>query len=512
MRHSSLRSHDFTTPSAASKGQAGASGAVNAAELSTIRARLAAARQEHLLHFYDQLPANKRIELLHQIAGLEIESLPELVEAYVKHTPKFELPKDLGPAPYFAHNDPRKETYQHIGEELIRKGKVAAFVVAGGQGSRLGYEGPKGCYPGGAVTGKSLFQIFAENLLGAMDRYAVRVPWYVMTSPLNHDATVDFFQKHGFFGLSSRDVMFFRQGVMPSLDMATGRVLLASPSEVATNPDGHGGAIRALHTSGALADMEARGVEHVSYFQVDNPCVRVLDPVFLGLHAAGPNSSGEMSSKMVPKVSPEEKVGVFCEGQLPGAAAGERKVQVIEYSDLPMDLQRERNPDGSIRFIAGSIAIHAISVAFIRRLATDRSVALPYHRAEKKIPHVDLATGRHVNPETNNGVKLERFVFDALPMCQSSLVYETDRVEEFAPIKNATGADSPASCRDLQTLRAARWLTEVGVSVPMREDGGGVGGPDCVIEVSPRTATCAQELKGRLPANFSIPRGGKVVL
>lgn len=482
------------------KGQSGVAGTIGAAELTTIRTRLAAAKQEHLLHFYDQLPANKRIELLHQIAGLDIESLPELVEAYVKHTPEFELPKDLGPAPYYPHKNQDKERYQHVGEALIRAGKVAAFVVAGGQGSRLGYEGPKGCYPGGGVTGKSLFQIFADNLLGAMDRYSVRVPWYVMTSPLNHDATVDFFQKHGFFGLSSRDVMFFRQGVMPSLDMATGRVLLSSPSEVATNPDGHGGAIRALFQSGALADMESRGVEHVSYFQVDNPCVRVLDPVFLGLHAAAPDSSGEMSSKMVPKVSPEEKVGVFCKG--------DGKVQVIEYSDLPMDLQREREPDGTLRFIAGSIAIHAISVAFIRRLATDKSVALPYHRAEKKIPHVDLETGRHINPDKNNGVKLERFVFDALPMCASSIVYETDRVEEFAPIKNATGADSPASSRDLQTLRASRWLEEIGVQVPKRDD----GSPDCVIEVSPRTATCADELKGRLPAGFAITRGGKVVL
>lgn len=502
MRTRSMYLDPNPSSSIGSKGQAGVSGAVGAAELTAIRTRLAAAKQEHLLHFYDQLPSGKRIELLHQIAGLDIESLPELVEAYVKHTPKFELPKDLGPAPYYPHKNPDKAKYQHIGEALIRAGKVAAFVVAGGQGSRLGYDGPKGCFPGGAVTGKSLFQIFAENLLGAMDRYGVRVPWYVMTSPLNHDATVDFFQKHGFFGLSSRDVMFFRQGVMPSLDMATGQVLLSSPSEVATNPDGHGGAIKALFQSGALADMESRGVEHVSYFQVDNPCVRVLDPVFLGLHAAAPDSSGEMSSKMVPKVAPEERVGVFCKG--------DGKVQVIEYSDLPMELQRERNPppDGSLRFIAGSIAIHAISVAFIRRLATDKSVALPYHRAEKKIPHVDLATGRNVTPEKNNGVKLERFVFDALPMCASSIVYETDRVEEFAPIKNATGDDSPASCRDLQTLRASRWLEELGVTVPKRGD----GTPDCVIEISPRTATSADELKGRLPAGFTISPGGKVVL
>jgi UDP-N-acetylglucosamine/UDP-N-acetylgalactosamine diphosphorylase len=473
-------------------------------DLADVRARLAASGQSHLLHFYDQLPASKRAALLAQIASLDLESLPELIEGYVRRAPKFELPRDLKPARFYAHDTSRtpwdREKFRHIGEALIRAGKVAAFVVAGGQGSRLGYDGPKGCFQGGAVSGKSLFQIFADNLLGAMDRYSVRVPWYIMTSPLNHDATVDFFQKHGFFGLSSRDVMFFPQGVMPSLDMASGRVLLSSPGEVATNPDGHGGAIRALHVSGALANMKSRGIEHVSYFQVDNPCVRVLDPVFLGLHAAATDSSAEMSSKMVPKTSPEEKVGVFCEG--------DGKTQVIEYSDLPMDLQRERLPDGALRFIAGSIAIHALSVDFIERLATDKSFALPYHRAEKKIPHVDLETGRAVTPDANNGVKLERFVFDALPMCKASIVLETDRVEEFAPIKNASGADSPASSRDLQTLRASRWLASCGVRVPTRSD----GQPDCVIEISPRTATCAEELARALPQGFSIAPGAKIAL
>jgi len=480
-------------------------------ELATIRARLAKAEQSHLLHFYDHLQSGTRAELLRQIAGLDIESLPELVDAYVKQSPIFELPKTLGPAKYYPSNAIThssssesnswdKAKYHHIGEALIRAGKVAAFVVAGGQGSRLGYEGPKGCYSGGAVTGKSLFQMFAEHLLGAMDRYSVRVPWYIMTSPLNHDATVDYFQKHGFFGLSSRDVTFILQGVMPSLDMKTGRVLMSSPSEVATNPDGHGGAVRALHQSGALADMKARGIEHVSYFQVDNPCVRVLDPVFLGLHASAPNSSGEMSSKMVTKTGPEERVGVFCEG--------DGKVQVIEYSDLPMDLQRERLGDGTLRFIGGSIAIHALSVAFIERMAIDKTFALPYHRAEKKIPHVDLETGRMITPESNNGVKLERFVFDALPMCASSIVLETDRIEEFAPIKNATGSDSPASSRDLQTLRAAGWLKACGVTVPLKPD----GTPDCVIEISPRTATSAAELKSQLPVGFKVVAGSKFVL
>lgn len=473
--------------------------------IAEIRERLERAGQSHVLRFYDSLDAQQQQLLLEQVGGLEIESLPGLVAAYVKEKPAFSLPRDLGPAPYYPNNpsSPARpwnaERAKKEGEALIRAGKVAAFVVAGGQGSRLGFEGPKGCFEAGAVTGKSLFQFFAENLLGAKDRYGVDVPWYVMTSPLNHRETVEFFEKNGYFGLCRHDVKFFPQGVMPSLDMRDGRVLLSKPHEVATNPDGHGGCIRAMQVSGALADMKKRGVVHVSYFQVDNPLVRVLDPVFLGLHAAAEDSSGEMSSKMIPKVSPEEKVGVFCRAN--------GKVVVIEYSDLPKELQQERDGGGRLKYLAGSIAIHAMSVALIDRLANDPKFALPYHRAEKKIAHVDIGTGRMVQPETNNGVKLERFVFDALEACGASIVYETDRIEEFAPIKNATGADSPESCRLIQTLRAARWLEKAGVEVPKKAD----GSPDCVLEVSPRTATCAEELAGAaLPKR--IERGSHVAL
>jgi UDP-N-acetylglucosamine/UDP-N-acetylgalactosamine diphosphorylase len=460
-----------------------------------VRSRLEAVGQAHLLRFFTELDSAQRGALLAQLGSLPIEESPALVEAYVRNKPAFKLPEGVKPAKYYPH-DPASRVRpwdrgaaQRAGEDLIRRGKVAAFVVAGGQGSRLGYDGPKGCFKAGAVTGKSLFQIFADNLLGAKDRYGVDVPWYIMTSPLNHAATESFFESNAYFGLRRESVKFFQQGVMPTFDIRTGKILLASKGEVATNPDGHGGAIRALHVSGALEEMKSRGVEHISYFQVDNPHVRVLDPVFLGLHGAAPDSSAEMSSKMVPKVSPEEKVGVFCE-------AGGR-VEVLEYSDLPMDLQRERAADGSIKFIAGSIAIHVMGVEFVHRLATDPRFALPYHRAEKKVPCVDVESGQRVEPTSNNGVKLEKFVFDALALCRGSIVYETDRVEEFAPIKNATGADSVESSKALQTLRAARWLEACGVKVPRRED----GTPDCVLEISARTATSAEELKGK-----SLPR------
>ncbi|MBS0196423.1 MAG: UDPGP type 1 family protein [Planctomycetes bacterium] len=473
--------------------------------LEAIRSRLAKVGQSHLLNFFAALTPVQQQDLLVQIESLDIEQLPALVDTYVKSKPVFSLPPELGPAPYFPKNEKSpgrswdRAAMERTGESLIKAGKVAAFVVAGGQGSRLGFEGPKGCYSAGAVTGKSLFQIFAEHFVAAKVRYGATVPWYIMTSPLNHAATVAFFEEHKFFGLSQRDVQFFPQGVMPSLEIATGRVLLAGKGEVATNPDGHGGCVKALSVSGALADMRRRGVEHISYFQVDNPLVRPLDPAFIGLHAAGPGSSAEMSSKMIPKAYPEEKVGVFCSSQ--------GKVEVIEYSDLPMDLQKQRLEDGSLRFIAGSIAIHIMGVEFVERLANDPKFALPYHRAEKKVPCIDPISGAAINPSGNNGVKLEKFVFDALSLCRGSIVFETDRTEEFAPIKNAAGLDSIDTSRSLQTERAARWLEAAGVAVPRKTD----GSPDCVLEVSPVTATCAAEMAAAKPT-LKIDRGAKVAL
>lgn len=208
-------------------------------------------------------------------------------------------------------------------------------------------------------------------------------------------------------------------------------------------------------------------------------------------------------------------------GAAPPASSGSAgvRIEVIEYSDLPADLQRERLPDGTLRFLAGSIAVHVLGVAFVERLNTDAGFRLPFHRAEKKVPCIDPRTGEPLAPAANNAVKLERFVFDALPLCRASIVYETDRVEEFAPIKNAEGMDSPQTSRRIQTLRAARWLEACGVRVPRTPPGAtpppmpGISEPepDCTIEISPLTATSAEELRASGRA-APIPRGASVVL
>ncbi len=480
-----------------------------APDVMLLRAKLHAVGQDHLLKFFDQLTAEQQTGMFAQILELNLESLPRLIEQYVKAKPAPTLAGDVHPAPYYglsgsANGKPwDRAAYKAKGEALIRAGKVAAFTVAGGQGSRLGYEGPKGCYPAGAVTNKPLFACLADWILAAQRRYCpqgVTIPWYVMTSPINHEPTVAFFRQHAFFGLREQDVMFFPQGVMPSLEMSTGRILLNQKHELALNPDGHGGSLKALFTSGAIDDMERRGVEQISYTQIDNPLVRVIDPTFLGLHAFAPDSSGQMSSKMVPKAHAGEKVGVLCR-------VGKR-TEVIEYSDLPESLSKATDSHGVLRFIAGSIAVHVISVAFVKQLNAGGAFSLPYHRAEKKVGYVDLNTGQRIVPTSNNAVKLETFVFDALPLCESSIVVESDRIEEFAPIKNAEGADSPASCRQIQTQRAARWLAAAGCRVPMGTD----QQPQCVIELSPLRAMESADLKSGPALPQAIAAGASVVL
>ena len=467
-----------------------------------LTAKLNAAGQSHVLRFIDELDDDDaRMSFLQSLKGIDLEQVQSLfrgegiVGDAVDATDSAPAPVDVIRPGGLGADLAR---YRSIGNKLIRGGKVAAFTVAGGQGTRLGWNGPKGTYPASVVTGKPLFRLFAEQLLRAIQDAGTPIAWYIMTSPLNDEATRAFFLDNNCFGLDRTAIFMFPQGVMPSVDAKTGKLLLADKDSLAVNPDGHGGAFRALRASGALEDMRMRGVTHISYFQVDNPVVRVMDPLFLGLHAEHPASSGEMSSKVVAKQDPAEKVGVF-------ARVGD-DTTILEYSDLPAALAEQRDADGTLSFDAGNIAVHALSVDFVEKL-TEAGGGLPFHRAHKKVPHLDPETGARVEPTEPNAIKFETFAFDALPMATSPLVVETDRVEEFAPIKNASGSDSPESSRALQSERAGRWLEANGVTVPRTS----AGDVDAAIEISPLTAVEAGQLNGQtLPAD--IEPGSEIVL
>ncbi|HEX3355876.1 MAG TPA: UDPGP type 1 family protein [Tepidisphaeraceae bacterium] len=464
-----------------------------------IRAKLKSIGQSQVLRFWDHLNKDERHVLLEQFGGLDLDAIGELAETQVRRKPQLALPKEIQPVKAYPRRPDaeREQLYrdaENRGGELLQQGKIAAFLVAGGQGTRLGYDGPKGEFPVTPLKNKPLFQVFAEQLRAHSRDAGKTIPWYVMTSEVNDSPTRAFFQKHNSFGYPESDIFFFQQGMMPAFSM-DGSLLLAEKDSLALSPDGHGGSLRALEKSGALADMRKRGVEHLSYFQVDNPLVHCIDPLFMGLHDL---THSEMSSKTIPKANALEKVGNF--------VIGDGVLQVIEYSDLPEALAKQTNPDGTLRFNSGSIAIHALRVDFIERLNQGGRLKLPWHRAEKKVPYVD-DNGKEIRPDKPNAVKLEQFVFDAIPLAKNAIVYTTDRAEEFSPVKNAEGTDSPATCRRDQIRRAARWLAKAGVVVPTQDEE-----PDAIIEISPMFATSGPQLRSRPLTKREIKPGEKAYL
>jgi UDP-N-acetylglucosamine/UDP-N-acetylgalactosamine diphosphorylase len=470
-------------------------------EYERIRRQLQEHHQEHILTFWPELDPRERRDLLDQTRELDLAKIDDWVEHLVKGAPApAVVTQGFGPAPSYSP-EPRdaaqRRKYREaieLGEKLIAQGKVAALTVAGGQGTRLGFDGPKGNFRISPVRNKTLFRIFAETIQAVAKRYGATCPWYVMTSPMNHTQTVEIFQAQNYYGLDAKDVFIFEQGTLPNF-ASDGRILLEDKACITRSPDGHGGCIRALARSGALADMKRRGVELISYWQVDNPLVRLFDPLFIGLHAL---AGAEMSSKAVIKNAPKEKVGNFC--------LIDGKVTVIEYSDLPDELAEKRRPDGSLVFHLGSIAIHIISTGFVEKLNA-QDYSLPLHRAVKKIPHIDLQ-GRHVEPQEPNGVKLESFIFDALPLARGSIILEIARSEQFAPVKNATGEDSVEVTRRMMVERAAAWLEAAGVTVPRQPD----GSVDCLLEIAPRFALDPADVAPKRDQIPPIKPGDKLYL
>ena len=464
---------------------------------------LEAIGQGHVLSFYNTLDPVSKDKLLDQIESVDWEEIARLIQTHVLTEPKVKLSQNIEPAPYYP-NQPDESLHkkfhkaEELGAKLIKGGRVAVFIVAGGQGTRLGWSGPKGTFACTPIREKTLFDCFAEYIRNMQKKYSCEIPLYIMTSPLNHKETVNYFQTHSHLGLDPANVMCFPQQLIPSIDKETGKVLMSAVDSIALSPNGHGGSLKALYTSGALHDMRERGIKHISYIQVDNPLVKVVDPLFVGLHAI---DNAEMSSKMLEKRDPFERVGNFCKV--------DGKVSVIEYSDMPDELAVQKADDGELKYRSGSIAIHMIAVDFIERLNKGH-FQLPFHRAAKTVPHINMDNMMPVNPDEPNGVKFETFVFDALPLCESSITYQTIREEEFAPIKNATGPgvlDTVETSKLMQSDRAGAWLEANGVDIP-RDAAGHV---DAVIEISQLTAVDPKDLE-TYPLPVNVKKGARILL
>lgn len=449
------------------------------------RAELVAAGQEHLADALGRLRGEARARLAAEIAELDLGLLARLAEGSPggpAPPPDTLEPPDVVALPSDADGEARDREARAAGEEALRAGEVALVLLAGGQGTRLGFPGPKGCLPIGPVSGVPLFAHHAAKVAALRARHGADLPLYVMTSPDNDAATRAAFAESGRFGLAAGSVRVFVQGTLPAVDRESGRVLLAAPDRIAMSPDGHGGLLAALRRHGILDELAARGVRTVFTFQVDNPLVRIADARLIGHHRL---AGAEMSGLVVRKRAPEERMGVV-------ARLGERQV-LVEYSDLPDELAARREPDGSLTFWAGSIAVHCLELSLVDRL-TAGGDGLPLHRAIKPVPHVD-DTGRPVRPRTPNAVKLERFLFDALPHARGTVAVEAARADEFSPVKNAAGDDSPATARrDLGRLHA-RWLERVGVVVPRDA----AGEPAVAIEIDPRVSLEGEGLAERVP-------------
>ncbi len=415
-----------------------------------VRNRFEAAGQQHVFRFWNELDEMARASLLDQLRSIDLDLIAKL--STTPEAPADDQDGELEPAAVLhigedhCHATRRRATKR--GRDLIRQGKVGAFLVAGGQGSRLGFDGPKGCLPFGLHSGRTLFELHAQKIRALRDRLCSTVPWYIMTSAANHDDTCRFFEENDFFGLSREDVLLLEQTMLPSLD-GDGKLVLADKGRLFLSPNGHGGAYSTFAERGGLEDARRRGIEHLFYFQVDNALIRIADPTFLGLHDL---TGAEMSLAVLEKTGPDEKIGVV--------ATREDLAEVIEYSAHPQKLANRRDENGRLAFGAGSIAVHAFRLDFFERVATG-DIALPYHVAQKRISTVD----ENGNPLEIDGTKFETFVFDALPSARRYLNVEVVREHEFAPVNNAAGVDSLESARLLVRNEHHRWLQAANIKL-----------------------------------------------
>jgi UDP-N-acetylglucosamine/UDP-N-acetylgalactosamine diphosphorylase len=465
-------------------------------------AKVYRANQGHIFRFWDDLDRPQRKHLLGQIEQIDFQLIEKLVAQLLGGSQgnptliqSFAPPVVIPRRPSSEVQRARFEHARAVGEEALRDGRAAVFTVAGGQATRLGFAGPKGDYPIGPISGKPIFQILAEKIISTNKRYRVSIPWYILVSSHNRQATESSFQENQYYGLSKAEVFFITQKELPAVSLR-GKILLADRDRIAMSPNGHGGSIESLYDSGSLAAMGRRGIDIVSYLQVDNPMARVVDPIFIGYHLL---AGSEMSTKVVAREEADERVGVL--------ASVDGALRVVEYTELSEALRGARDPDGLLVYRAGNTAMHLLDRPFLERLS-DSGTKLPFHQAKKKVSWVDRK-GVVQEPEEPNAIKFECFIFDALLHAANPIVLEVSREEEFAPLKSMEGDTSPEAVKAAMSRCYASWLEGAGVEVPRTE----AGEVAARLEISPLTALDAEELKGRGDAlELAIEPGQDVMI
>jgi len=451
--------------------------------------------QGHVLQWWEELNTMEREQLIEDLSDVD---LGEMTDMYEKT-----CGDNAGPGRDMSTMEPIEpsltesiktsspetlELYREVALKAAAAGQVGVLLLAGGQGTRLGVKYPKGMYDIGLPSGKTLYQIQAERIL-RVQNMAKKVtgeegliPMYIMTSEHTKQPTVEFFKKHNYFGLEEQQLHIFEQRTIPSFDMQ-GRFIMETKSKLARSPDGNGGLYWALKHEGVLQDLEKRDVRYLHAYCVDNVLVRVADPVFMGYCI---QKKAEAGNKCVEKICPDEAVGVVC--KLEG------KIQVVEYSEIAKDTAELRNKEGKLTYSAGNICNHFFTRDFLKRVCEYHEKELPHHIAKKKIPFTDLSTGQACKPDTPNGIKLEKWVFDVFQFSNSFVVWECNREDEFSPLKNAdtAAADNPTTSRESLFRQHRSFLEAAGATIE---------GSDNVVEISPLLSFAGEgleEYKGKL--------------
>lgn len=387
-------------------------------------------KQEQILEY----PIKNKEEFASEVLKINFEELNKLYDKAIKNE-KVKNSK-IEPIPYIEKDklsEEEKEHYKKIGENIIKNNEYAVVTMAGGQGSRLGHDGPKGTFDFGLENHKSIFEVLCDRLKEAYKKYNVYIPWYIMTSRQNNEETINFFEKNNYFGYSKENIYFFKQGELPVLN-DQGKLMLNKEGNINTAADGHGGIFISMEKEKITENMKQRGIKWVFIGPVDNVLIKMIDPIFIGICQDKNVLAG---GKSIIKAYPEERVGVFCKK--------DGKPDVIEYTEISKEMAEMKNDRGELVYAESHINCNMFNIDIIEKISKNK---LPYHCAHKKIEYLNKE-GQVVKPEEPNAYKFEAFIFDAFKMLDEMTIFRVKREEEFAPIKNAEGKDSPETALEL---------------------------------------------------------------
>ena len=391
--------------------------------------------QEHIIKLLEKLDENQKQVLVEQISKIDFHQLKELYDNTKK---EIEIKENkIEPLPYLDKkklSEEQKEEFQRLGEAVLEKGEYAVVTMAGGQGTRLGHSGPKGTFKLDVYgKGKYLFEILAENLKEANQKYGKIIPWYIMTSKENNDETIEFMEKHNYFGYDKDSVRFFAQSELPLVDV-NGKLLVGKDMKIKEASDGNGGTYSSLRASGCLAEMKEKGIKWVFIGGVDNALLKMADTILLGMAI---DKKVQIASKSIVKANPHERVGVF--------AKMNGHPKVIEYSEMPEKMAEEVDSDGELKYGEAHIMCNLYTIEAIEKISKE---TLIYHSAFKKNSYID-ENGKEVIPQEENSYKFESFIFDAFELFDDIAILRGKREDDFAPVKNKEGVDSPKTAKEL---------------------------------------------------------------